>query len=122
MKEKERCKRLAELIAKLTKENDTNTLELIKSMVEKDTVSLQKTYQIFTESTPISQLMGVDTLADIIKPKMCDYTLNQIYSEFNKRLEDLKTRKDTPITSGRINEMQISILYLQDMLLANLSK
>lgn len=125
MTEKKRCGLLMDLIIKLKKENDTETLEFIKTLVE-DNVGLKKMYQIMTESTPISQFMGVETMADLPntskQQKLCDFTLKRLVNDFQERLEELKLRKDTPITGGRYNEMQLCIIHLQQLILDNLGK
>ena len=50
----------------------------------------------------------------------CDITLKLILIDFEERLETLKKRKLTPITLGKINEIQECILYIQQKRLDNL--
>lgn len=48
MNEKERNKRLIVLILKLQSQNDFNSLELLKSFCDNDTVSIKKTFELLT--------------------------------------------------------------------------
>lgn len=53
--------------------------------------------------------------------KLCTKTLEHLINDFNIRLEELESRNLTPITGGRINEMQLNIVHLQRLLLDNLN-
>jgi len=52
MNEIERNKRLLLLLQELIRSKDYDTIELLKTMVLKDTESMQKSYQIMTETLP----------------------------------------------------------------------
>lgn len=65
MKEKDRNKLLMLLIIKLNKENDVNSLALLKTMVENDTPSMKNSFRIMMESTPLAYLLGIDKLSDL---------------------------------------------------------
>lgn len=52
---------------------------------------------------------------------LCTETLEHLINDFNLRLKELKLRKSTPITEGRINEMQLCIIHLQGLVLENLN-
>ncbi len=67
MKEKDRVKRLMILIQKLhqEKKNDIESLELLKQLVDNDSHSMKKTFEIMLKPTPLSFLLGVDKLADL---------------------------------------------------------
>jgi hypothetical protein len=55
------------------------------------------------------------------KPLLCDVTLKYILKDFDERLKILESRKQTPITLGRINEIQLCICYFQQRLLDNIA-
>ena len=57
----------------------------------------------------------------IAKPMLCDVTLRYILKDFEERLRILQERKQTSITLGRINEIQLSILYFQQKVLDNIT-
>ena len=65
MKEQERNKRLMILIQKLHSENDIDSLELLKTLVDNDTEAMKKSFEIMLKPTPLSFLFGVDKLADL---------------------------------------------------------
>lgn len=65
MKEKDRNYRLMLLITKLHKENDKDSLELLKSMVDNDTPAMKKSFEIMTQNTSIADFLGVKTLSDL---------------------------------------------------------
>lgn len=44
-------------------------------------------------------------------------TLDKLYQDFSVRLAELEKRKDTPITSGRINELQLCMIHIQTLIL-----
>ena len=67
MSEKDRCKRLMILIQKLYSENDVDSLELLKSLVDNDTDAMKKSYEIMLKPTPIAHLLGLNVLADLGK-------------------------------------------------------
>ena len=52
--------------------------------------------------------------------KLCDNTLKHIIEDCEERLTVLESRKQTPITLGRINEIQLCIVYLQQHRLKNI--
>lgn len=49
MTEKERCKVFILLLQDLVKTKNTQALDVLKTMVEKDTEAMQKSFQIMTE-------------------------------------------------------------------------
>lgn len=53
---------------------------------------------------------------------MDKHTLKIILTDFKKRLEILSKRKQTPITLGRINKIQLCIVYLQQKILDTITK
>lgn len=55
------------------------------------------------------------------KPVLCNVTLNFILSDCKERLEILDKRKQTSITLGRINEIQLIVCYLQQKILDNIA-
>ena len=65
MTERDRNYLLMQLLIKLHKENDGNTIELLRTMVENDTPAMKKSFEIMTKPTPISDLLGVKTLSDL---------------------------------------------------------
>lgn len=67
MSEKDRCKILMILIQKLYSENDIDSLELLKSLVDNDTDAMKKSYEIMLKPTPIANLLGLNVLADLGK-------------------------------------------------------
>lgn len=48
--------------------------------------------------------------------------IKSILIDFEERLKILEKRKQTPITLGRINEIQECILYLQQKIIKNIKK
>lgn len=68
--ERERNSALILLLEKLHQDNDTESILLLKTMVEKDTPAMQKSFQIMTENTPIANLLGVEKLADLGKDNL----------------------------------------------------
>lgn len=67
MEERERNKRLLLLIEKLHKDNDISSIELLKTLIENDTPSMKKSFEIMTQNTPLADFFGVDTLSDLGK-------------------------------------------------------
>lgn len=65
MKERERNKKLMILVKKLHSENDIDSLELLKTLVDNDTEAMKKSFEIMLKPTPLSFLLGVDKLADL---------------------------------------------------------
>mgnify|MGYP000849694076 CR=1 FL=1 len=65
MKERERNKRLMVLIQKLHSENDVDSLELLKTLVDNDTEAMKKSFEIMLKQTPLAFLFGADKLADL---------------------------------------------------------
>jgi hypothetical protein len=65
--EVERNKRLLKLIVKLNQDEDIESIELLKTMVELDSLSMQKSFEIMTQSTPLSALFGLKKLSDGFK-------------------------------------------------------
>ncbi len=57
--------RLMQLIQKLTKENDIEAIELLKTFVDNDTPAIKKSFEIMTQNSPIAILLGVDKLSDL---------------------------------------------------------
>jgi hypothetical protein len=55
------------------------------------------------------------------KPLLCDVTLKYLISNLEERLKILEESKETPITLGRINEMQCLIVHLQQFVLDNIT-
>ena len=55
------------------------------------------------------------------KPVLCDFTLNYIIKDCKIRLNVLEQRKQTTSTLGRITEMQVFIVHLQQMSLDSMS-
>jgi len=55
------------------------------------------------------------------KPLLCDVTLKYLINDCEERLKILKERKQTPITLGRINEIQCLIVHLQQFVLDNIT-
>ncbi len=54
------------------------------------------------------------------KPDLCNVTLNYIIKDCKKRLAVLEERKQTISTLGRITEMQVFIVHLQQTVLDNI--
>lgn len=52
--------------------------------------------------------------------KLEPHTLRCILKDFEERLKILEERKQTPITLGRINEIQLCIVYIQQKILNQL--
>ncbi len=67
MKETERNIRLMNLIEKLYLENDTESIELLKTFVDNDTPSIKKSFEIMTKSSPISLLFGLNNMSEMGK-------------------------------------------------------
>ncbi len=65
MTEKERNKRLMLLITKLYHENDIESIELIKTLIDNDTASMKLSFKIMTENTELSSLLGVENLSEL---------------------------------------------------------
>lgn len=65
MIERERNRRLINLIVKLNTENNTESIELLKSMVDNDTDAMKKTFEILIKSTPISDFFGLNNLSEL---------------------------------------------------------
>jgi len=57
MKEKERNKRLIELITKLRMEGDDKAIELLGTMVAYNTEAMQKSYEIMTTDNFITRML-----------------------------------------------------------------
>lgn len=53
--------------------------------------------------------------------KLCTETLKYLINDYNLRLKELQSRESTPITEGRINEIQLCIIHLQGLVLENLN-
>lgn len=51
---------------------------------------------------------------------LCNNTVKHILKDCEERLKVLEDRKQTPITLGRINEMQLLIVHLQQIILDNI--
>ena len=58
MKEKERNKRLIELMVKLNHNEDAEAIELIGSMVANDTPAMQQSYELLTTDNFVSRKLG----------------------------------------------------------------
>lgn len=65
MEERKRNSALMILLSKLNKNNDLESIALLKTMVEKDTPAMQKSFEIMTESTAISAFFGIDKMSDL---------------------------------------------------------
>jgi hypothetical protein len=68
MTEKDRCKIFMNLITKLYKENDTESLALLKTFADKDHPSIKKCYELMTESSPIADLFGYKNCSEMFNP------------------------------------------------------
>lgn len=55
-----------------------------------------------------------------MKNTLCGDTLKYILNDFEERLKILEEREQTSITLGRINEIQLCVVYLQQKLLEKL--
>ena len=55
-----------------------------------------------------------------MKTILCNVTLKRLISDCEERLKILQERKPTAITLGRINEMQLLIVHLQQFLINNI--
>lgn len=53
--------------------------------------------------------------------KLCKDTLRSIINDCNERMLVLENTKKTRITDGRISELQLCIIHLQDLFLKNLN-
>ena len=65
MNEIERNKRLLSLVNEIG--GDKSLMELVATMINKDTPSMQKTFELLTKNSPIATFMGVETLNEINK-------------------------------------------------------
>ena len=64
MNKVEQCRIIMDLVHKLAKENDNDSIELLKFLT-KDDKSLSKSIEIMTEPTPIANLLGYDRMSDM---------------------------------------------------------
>ncbi len=69
MEESERNLRLMQLLIKLNEEKDFETIELLGTMVEKDTESMKMSFEVMTKNSPLASFMGVEKLADAFEKK-----------------------------------------------------
>jgi hypothetical protein len=65
--ERERNLALLKLLMKLHQDKDLESIALLKTMVEKDTPAMQKSFQIMTQNTPLADFFGIETLSDLGK-------------------------------------------------------
>ena len=72
MIERDRNYLLMQLLIKLHKENDGNTIELLRTMVENDTPAMKKSFQIMTQNSPLATLFGLNTLSELDVKKETD--------------------------------------------------
>lgn len=63
MDEFERNKRLWSLVSKI--KDDNELMELVATMINKDTPSMKKTFEILTKGSPIAEFLGVDNLSKL---------------------------------------------------------
>jgi hypothetical protein len=55
------------------------------------------------------------------KPLLCDVTLKFILEDVNLRMEILRNRDDSMLNTARMHETTLMQVYLQDMILANIT-
>jgi len=55
------------------------------------------------------------------KPLLCDVTLKFILEDVNSRMEILRIRDDSMLNTARMREITLMQVYLQDIILANIS-
>lgn len=67
LSEVERNSRLMNLLIKLNQEKDFESIALLKTLVDNDTPAMKKSFQIMTESTPLSAFFGLKKLSDGFK-------------------------------------------------------
>lgn len=82
MNKVKQCSIIMDLVHKLVKENDSDSIELLKFLT-KDDKSLYKSIEIMTEPTPIANLLGYD--------KMGDMEINSLdlVEKYRKSFEDI---------------------------------
>lgn len=72
MDEYERNERLYKLLEKI--HDDEELMELLATMIAKDTPSMQKTFEILTTNTPIADFFGVEKMTQAFFNKKCECT------------------------------------------------
>lgn len=76
MDEVERNERLYKLVEKI--HEDEELMELLATMAVKDHPSMQKTFEILTQNTPIAEFFGVKKMTQAFFDKKCE-CINDYY-------------------------------------------